>query len=314
MMNQPTAQFYRVALDNDFPYHVYGAQQDNSHGPDRQPRGAAAASRSATGTTSAAARAAGSRPIPRTRRSSTPGPTAVCSRATTTAPGRCRNVNVWPDNPMGYGAEAMKYRFQWNFPIAVFAARSEAAVRRRQHAVQDDERRARAGRRSARDLTRNDKSKQGPSGGPDHKGQHQRRILRHDLHGRRIADAEGRDLDRVGRRARPRDARRRQDMGERHAQGHAGMDPDQLDRGIAARSRGRVRRRDDVQAGRFPAVSLQDQRLRQDVDEDRQRHSGERLSRAWSARIRISAGCWWPARRQGCTFPTTAGRTGGRSS
>ena len=29
-MNQPTAQFYRVALDNDFPYHAYGAQQDNS--------------------------------------------------------------------------------------------------------------------------------------------------------------------------------------------------------------------------------------------------------------------------------------------
>ena len=27
---QPTAQFYRVALDNDFPYNVYGAQQDNS--------------------------------------------------------------------------------------------------------------------------------------------------------------------------------------------------------------------------------------------------------------------------------------------
>lgn len=28
--NQPTAQFYRVALDNDYPYHAYGAQQDNS--------------------------------------------------------------------------------------------------------------------------------------------------------------------------------------------------------------------------------------------------------------------------------------------
>ncbi|MDX1350353.1 MAG: glycosyl hydrolase, partial [Putridiphycobacter sp.] len=26
-------------------------------------------------------------------------------------------VNVWPDNPIGYGAEGMKYRFQWNFPI-----------------------------------------------------------------------------------------------------------------------------------------------------------------------------------------------------
>src|ERR1700759_774775 len=27
---QPTAQFYRVALDNDFPYNIYGAQQDNT--------------------------------------------------------------------------------------------------------------------------------------------------------------------------------------------------------------------------------------------------------------------------------------------
>ncbi|HEX3104708.1 MAG TPA: hypothetical protein VHQ22_09680 [Terriglobales bacterium] len=27
--NQPTAQFYHVAVDNDFPYHVYGAQQDS---------------------------------------------------------------------------------------------------------------------------------------------------------------------------------------------------------------------------------------------------------------------------------------------
>src|SRR5207245_7480798 len=28
--NQPTAQFYHVTADNDFPYRVYGAQQDNS--------------------------------------------------------------------------------------------------------------------------------------------------------------------------------------------------------------------------------------------------------------------------------------------
>ena len=28
--DQATAQFYRVALDNDFPYNIYGAQQDNS--------------------------------------------------------------------------------------------------------------------------------------------------------------------------------------------------------------------------------------------------------------------------------------------
>jgi hypothetical protein len=28
--NQPTGQFYRVVTDNDFPYHIYGAQQDNT--------------------------------------------------------------------------------------------------------------------------------------------------------------------------------------------------------------------------------------------------------------------------------------------
>ena len=29
--NQPTAQFYHVATDHQFPYYVYGAQQDNSN-------------------------------------------------------------------------------------------------------------------------------------------------------------------------------------------------------------------------------------------------------------------------------------------
>src|SRR5205823_8028808 len=28
--NQPTAQFYHVAVDNHWPYRIYGAQQDNS--------------------------------------------------------------------------------------------------------------------------------------------------------------------------------------------------------------------------------------------------------------------------------------------
>ena len=28
--NMPTAQFYRVNVDNEFPYNLYGGQQDNS--------------------------------------------------------------------------------------------------------------------------------------------------------------------------------------------------------------------------------------------------------------------------------------------
>src|SRR6185369_14934715 len=30
IMNQPTAQFYHVITDNQWPYRIYGAQQDNS--------------------------------------------------------------------------------------------------------------------------------------------------------------------------------------------------------------------------------------------------------------------------------------------
>src|SRR5439155_2695303 len=30
IMNQPTAQFYHVTTDDQFPYRIYGAQQDNT--------------------------------------------------------------------------------------------------------------------------------------------------------------------------------------------------------------------------------------------------------------------------------------------
>src|SRR5438034_4672070 len=33
--------------------------------------------------------------------------------------GQERAINAWPDNPMGWGAANLKYRFQWTFPIVV---------------------------------------------------------------------------------------------------------------------------------------------------------------------------------------------------
>ncbi len=75
----PTAQLYHVATTIDFPYHVCGAQQDNSTSACR-PRGAAAWAacsasarrRSRASTTRAAARAATSRRRRRIRTSCTP--------------------------------------------------------------------------------------------------------------------------------------------------------------------------------------------------------------------------------------------------
>jgi photosystem II stability/assembly factor-like uncharacterized protein len=111
-----TAQFYHVIATNHFPYHLCGAQQDNSTlcGPSRSPDGVVDISdwKEAGGGESGwiAARTddpdivyAGSYGNLLTRKD---------MRTELT-----RNVNPWPDNPMGHPAKDLKYRFQWTFPI-----------------------------------------------------------------------------------------------------------------------------------------------------------------------------------------------------
>ena len=79
--------------------------------------------------------------------------------------GQQRNVTVWPDNPMGSRRRGMKYRFQWNFPL-LFSPNDPNTL----YAGGDHVFKTIDGGSSweaiSGDLTRNDKSKQGPSGGP----------------------------------------------------------------------------------------------------------------------------------------------------
>jgi len=111
-----TAQFYHVIATNHFPYHLCGAQQDNSTlcGPSRSAEGVVDISdwKEAGGGESGwiAARTddpdivyAGSYGNLLTRKD---------MRTALT-----RNVNPWPDNPMGHPAKDLKYRFQWTFPV-----------------------------------------------------------------------------------------------------------------------------------------------------------------------------------------------------
>ena len=84
--NQPTAQFYHVIADDQFPYHVYGAQQDNStvaiasrtSGAGHRPGGLVRRGRLRERVHRAQAR--------RSRTSSTPAATAASSAAATSAP------------------------------------------------------------------------------------------------------------------------------------------------------------------------------------------------------------------------------------
>ena len=162
--NQPTAQFYRVALDQDFPYNVYGAQQDNS-------------------TVKIASRTTGSgiderawHPVgggesgwiaPHSRNSNIVFAGSYGGYLTRYdhRTGQTRNINVWPDNPMGHGAEGMKHRFQWNFPI-VFSPHDPDTLYAGGNMLFKTTNQGQSWEPISPDLTRNDKSRLGPSGGP----------------------------------------------------------------------------------------------------------------------------------------------------
>lgn len=114
--NQPTAQFYRVSTDNEFPYRIYGAQQDNSTVRIYHRTSGNAITESDWEDT-AGGESAHLAPDPKNNEIVYGGTFKGYMMREDHKIGQTRSVNVWPDNPAGSGAEVMKYRFNWNFPV-----------------------------------------------------------------------------------------------------------------------------------------------------------------------------------------------------
>lgn len=155
--NQPTAQFYWVTTDNQFPYRVYGAQQDNS-------------------TVSIASRSNGSG-ITRTDWYPVGG-----GESGTIAPhpedanivyagsywglltrhdhrtGETRNISVWPEMPLGRTGAEIEYRFNWTFPI-VLSPHDPGTVYVGANVLFRSTNEGQSWQEVSPDLTRNDKSK-----------------------------------------------------------------------------------------------------------------------------------------------------------
>ncbi len=162
--NQPTAQFYRVAVDSDYPYHAYGAQQDNST--------VRTATRSATGAITdrdwydvGGGESGWIAPDPRDSEIVYAGSYGNLITRQDHHTGQMRNINAWPDNPMGYGADALKYRFQWSFPI-VFSPHDPKTLYIGSNVLMKTENEGQSWQNISGDLTRDDKEKQKSSGGP----------------------------------------------------------------------------------------------------------------------------------------------------
>jgi len=162
--NQPTAQFYRVTTDNAFPYRIYAAQQDNStlrinHRSDGRSIDDNDWEETAGGESAWIAVDPTNDDI--VYGGSYDGFLTRVNHKTKTV----RGINVWPDNPMGAGAEAMKYRFQWNFPI-IFSKHNPKKLYTFSNHVHVSENEGQSWTLLSDDLTRNDPTKLGSSGGP----------------------------------------------------------------------------------------------------------------------------------------------------
>jgi photosystem II stability/assembly factor-like uncharacterized protein len=158
-----TAQFYHVITTNHFPYKVCGAQQDNSTlcGPSRKAGGIDISDWDEAGGGESGYIAprhdnpdivyAGSYGGFLTRKDMRTGLT--------------RNINAYPNNPMGHSAIDLEYRFQWTFPIVVSPHNSNVlyATSNVVHRTTND---GQSWRVISGDLTRNDPKTLGPSGGP----------------------------------------------------------------------------------------------------------------------------------------------------
>ncbi len=162
--DQATAQFYRVTLDNDFPYNIYGAQQDNST--------VRIASRNTNFgiTTSDWYDVGGGEsgwiaPSPKDSQLVFAGSYGGLITRQDHRTGQQRDVSPYPNNPMGGGADVLKYRFQWNFPI-LFSPHDPNTLYTGANVLFRSMNEGQTWEAISPDLTRNDKTKQGSSGGP----------------------------------------------------------------------------------------------------------------------------------------------------
>ena len=167
--NQMTAQFYHLTTDTQFPYRVYGTQQDNSaiSVPSRSHKGAIPWGDCYTTGSSES----GYIVVDPTN------PNIVISGAIGSSPGgggnmlrydhstgQVRIITVWPELNTGYGPVDARYRFQWTYPIQ-FSPHDPGVLYVAGNVVFRSTDQGSSWEPISPDLTRNDPDKLQPSGG-----------------------------------------------------------------------------------------------------------------------------------------------------
>jgi photosystem II stability/assembly factor-like uncharacterized protein len=164
VQNQPTGQFYHVNLDEQFPFHIYGAQQDEGsfEGPSATSQG-----KIDIGDWKPAAYGESTFVVPQPGKPDVSYGSGYYSIFLRYDPDteQYQSVSGWPRYREGAAAEEQEYRLAWTHPILFSPANPKELLVGSQYVMTSDDYGA-SWRTISTDLTRNDKSTEGPSGGP----------------------------------------------------------------------------------------------------------------------------------------------------
>lgn len=162
--NQPTGQFYHVNLDHQFPFWIYGAQQDEGSwaGPSAVAFG---------GIPPVWTRVQGSEEswvVPQPGKPWITYASGYYSKLwrDNRRTGIVRGISPWPGYKFGLAGDQLKYRYGWMHHPIVFAPGNAHELLDGANVVFESKDRGLIWKRLSPDLTRNDKSKQRRPGGP----------------------------------------------------------------------------------------------------------------------------------------------------
>ncbi|HTU35728.1 MAG TPA: hypothetical protein VMF66_18140 [Candidatus Acidoferrum sp.] len=162
--NLPIGQFYHIATDNEFPYYVYGSQQDegalavvsNDRGGVQQQTYFMGGDDSECGFVLV---------DPANPNLLIAGGYGGALTIYDKKTGQLHDIAPWSNNNGGHAAAELKYRFNWTAPVALSPQNPHAIYIGSQYLLETDND-GMSWHAISPDLTRNDKSKQQSSGGP----------------------------------------------------------------------------------------------------------------------------------------------------
>jgi photosystem II stability/assembly factor-like uncharacterized protein len=162
--NQPTGQFYHISIDDRFPFHIYGAQQDEGsfEGPSASPSGFISVEgwhNVAYGESTFVAPQPGD---PNVTYGS--GYFSIFLRYNEEV-AQYESVSPWPEYLEGASSAQQKYRFGWTHPILFSPVDPNELLIGSQYVMRSGDH-GQTWKIISPDLTRNDPSTEGPTGGP----------------------------------------------------------------------------------------------------------------------------------------------------